>query len=105
MTFGQIISEARKKLGFSQKELAARIKKEDGEQISPQYLNDIERDRRNPPSEFLISQFARELKLSKEYLLAAAGSLPDDLKEKVSDASPEVVEKAFQVFRRQIRSN
>lgn len=104
MTFGQIISAARKKLGWSQKQLAARVKKEDGEQISPQYLNDIERDRRNPPSEFLISQFARELKLSKEYLLGAAGTLPEELKEQVTGAKPEVVEKAFQAFRRQIRS-
>ena len=104
MTFGQIISGARKKLGWSQKELAARIKKEDREQISPQYLNDIERDRRNPPSEYLVSQFARELKLSKEYLLAASGALPEDLKEQVSGAKPEVVERAFQAFRRQIRS-
>jgi hypothetical protein len=38
--------KARKKLGISQKNLADRIKKEDGQSISPQYLNDIERDRR-----------------------------------------------------------
>ena len=74
MTFGELIVEARKKVGLSQKQLAERIKKEGGEAISPQYLNDIERDRRNPPSEYLISQFAKELGLSKERLLAVSGS-------------------------------
>src|SRR4051812_37638742 len=103
MAFGQIISDARKALGFSQKELAERIKKEDGEPISPQYLNDIERDRRNPPSEYLIGQFAKELKLSKTYLIAATGSLPEDLKEVVADSEPQDVERAFQAFRRAIR--
>ena len=103
MTFGQIIADARKKLGISQKDLADRIKKEDGQSISPQYLNDIERDRRNPPSEYMISQFARELKLSKNHLIAAAGALPQELKEIVSDSDPEAVERAFQAFRKQLK--
>ncbi len=103
MPFGQIIADARKALGISQKELAERIKKEDGEPISPQYLNDIERNRRNPPSEYLIAQFAKELKLSKTYLLAAAGSLPEDLKQIVAASDPRDVERAFQAFRRTIK--
>ena len=76
MTFGQIIAEARRKSGISQKDFAERIKKEDGQAISAQYLNDIERDRRNPPSEHMIAQFAKELGLSKNHLIAAAGALP-----------------------------
>jgi transcriptional regulator with XRE-family HTH domain len=103
MSFGQIIADARKRLGTSQKELAERIKKEDGEAISPQYLNDIERDRRNPPSEYLIIQFAKELKLSKNYLLLAAGTLPQELREKVGDSDPVAVEQAFRLFRRKIK--
>jgi transcriptional regulator with XRE-family HTH domain len=103
MPFGQIIAEARKKLGLSQKELATRIKKEDGEPISPQYLNDIERDRRNPPSEHLIAQFARELKLSKDYLILATGSLPQELKQRLTGSDPDAVEKAFRAFRRNIK--
>ena len=102
-TFGTIISEARRAAGLSQKELAAKIKKEDGLAISAQYLNDIERDRRNPPSEHLIAQFATELKLSKNYLLAAAGTLPDELKQLVNDSSPQAVERAFQAFRKTIK--
>jgi transcriptional regulator with XRE-family HTH domain len=104
MSFGQIIADARRKLGISQKDLAKRIrKKEDGEPISPQYLNDIERDRRNPPSELLISQFAQELKVSKNYLMAAAGTLPEEFRRLVKDSDPEEVDRAFQVFRRQMK--
>ena len=59
VTFGQAISKARKGLGLSQKELAARVMKEEGGgSISPQYLNDIEHDRRSPTSDHLIKQFA-----------------------------------------------
>lgn len=103
MPFGQIIIDARKRLGISQKQLAERIKKEDGEPISAQYLNDIERDRRNPPSEHLIAQFATKLRLSKNYLMAAAGTLPDDLRQLVNDSSPQAVERAFQAFRKNIK--
>ncbi len=103
MTFGQIIADARKKAGLSQKELAAKIKKENGEPISAQYLNDIEHDRRNPPSEFLIGQFAKELKLPKEYLLLAAGTIPAELHQKVTTVPPETVEEAFRAFRRTIK--
>ena len=54
MTFGETIAGARKDLGVSQRELAMRIVKEDGAPISPQYLNDIERNRRNPPGDHLL---------------------------------------------------
>lgn len=99
-TFGQIIAEARKALGISQKDLAARIRKEDGRSISPQYLNDIEHDRRDPPGEFLIDQFAKHLRLSKEHLVAAAGRWPSDLRQKLADADPKRIEEAFTAFRR-----
>jgi transcriptional regulator with XRE-family HTH domain len=103
MSFGQIIADARKQLGISQKTLAERIKKEDGESISPQYLNDIERDRRNPPSEYLIIQFAKELDLKKDYLLLAAGTLPQDIAARLQDSDPEAVERAFRAFRKTIK--
>jgi transcriptional regulator with XRE-family HTH domain len=103
VTFGQIIANARRKLGISQKVLAERIKKENGESISPQYLNDIERDRRNPPSEYLITQFAKELRLNKDYLLLAAGTVPQEVKEKLSESDPDAVDQAFRAFRRRIR--
>jgi transcriptional regulator with XRE-family HTH domain len=98
-TFGQILAEARRKAGLSQKQLAALIKKADGRAISPQYLNDLEHDRRHPPSEFLLTQFARALKLEHDYLMLAAGRIPPDVRA-IGMANPQVVEEAFRVFRK-----
>ncbi|MEO8754638.1 MAG: helix-turn-helix transcriptional regulator [Casimicrobiaceae bacterium] len=102
-TFGQIIGEARKALGHSQKDLAAMVRKEDGQPISPQYLNDIEHDRRNPPSEFIIQQLAKHLKLRPEPLIAAAGMWPTDLRDKLTGADPKKVEEAFTAFRKVLK--
>jgi transcriptional regulator with XRE-family HTH domain len=101
-TFGTIISEARRSIGMSQKDLAAKVKKEDGQPISAQYLNDIEHDRRNPPSEFLIAQIAPLLNLDKDVLCLAAGTIPQDLK-KMAATQPQKVEEAFKVFRRTVK--
>ena len=102
MTFGLAISKARKTLGLSQKELAARImKEEEAGPISPQYLNDIEHDRRSPSSGHLIRQFASILNIPEDYLYALAGRLPDDLRPDAS--TPAKVVEAFAAFRRIIR--
>lgn len=101
-TFGVLLSEARKTKGMSQKELAAKVKKEDGQAISPQYLNDIEHDRRNPPSEFLIGQMAELLGCDKDTLCLAAGTISSDLM-KIAATQPEKVEKAFKAFRRTVK--
>lgn len=102
-TFGKIIADARRKTRLSQKELAAKIKKENGEPISPQYLNDIEHDRRNPPNEFLIAQFARLLNLPKDYLILAAGALPAEELGTIARAKPGQVAEAFKAFRAKIK--
>ena len=103
-SFGAVIGGARKAAGLSQKELATRILKEDGSPISPQYLNDLERDRRNPPSEAMLRQFAVQLGLAPEYLCFVAGQFPSDLRELGgAGASPERVKAAFQAFRRTLR--
>lgn len=102
-TFGTAVSEARKALGFSQKQLASQIHKDDGEPISPQYLNDIERDRRNAPSQHLILEIARLTKINADYLFALAQAWPKDIAEKMSKSSPEEVEKAFVAFRRTLK--
>ncbi len=47
-TFGGVISFACRKKKLNQKQLAEKIIREDGDPISPQYLNDIEYDRRSP---------------------------------------------------------
>lgn len=103
-TFGEVLSEARRAKGISQKELAALVKKEDGQAISPQYLNDIEHGRRNPPSEFLISQLAHVLDVSKDVLCLAAGTVPIDLQKLVAN-QPKKVEAAFKAFRKAVKGN
>ena len=85
VTFGRYIADARKKLQMSQKELASQIlREEDDEPISPQYLNDIERDRRNPSSDHLIQQFAKVLKIDADYLNYLAGKLPEEIRRNTS---------------------
>ena len=98
MTFGSIIAEERKKAKLSQKELAVLVKKEDGTSISPQYLNDIERDRRNPTSDFLIEQFAAALKIDPGRLYYFAKRIPEDVKPTAENEAKFV--KAFRAFRR-----
>jgi transcriptional regulator with XRE-family HTH domain len=102
VTFGQAISKARKGLGLSQKELAARVVKEEGGgSISPQYLNDIEHDRRSPSSGHLIRQFSGILNIPEDYLYALAGRLPDDLRPDAS--TPDKVVEAFANFRKTLK--
>ncbi len=101
-TFGQAIAKARKAKGLSQKELAALVvKDEGGGSISPQYLNDIEHDRRSPSSGHLIRQFSGTLNIPEDYLFALAGRLPDDLRPDTSDADKVV--KAFANFRKTLK--
>jgi transcriptional regulator with XRE-family HTH domain len=102
-TFGTMVAEARRALGMSQKELASKVKKEDGQAISPQYLNDVERDRRNPPSEYLIVQMATALKVNKDVLCAAAGTVLNDVKQ-LATTHPEQFEEAFRAFRKKVKS-
>jgi transcriptional regulator with XRE-family HTH domain len=103
-TFGTVLSEARKAKGISQKELAAKVKKEDGQTISPQYLNDIERDRRNPPSEFIIGQIAKQLDFDKDTLCLAAGTVSSELM-KMAASQPDKIEQAFKAFRRTVKGS
>ncbi len=103
-TFGTLISEARRAKGMSQKDLASKVKKEDGQAISAQYLNDIEHDRRNPPSEFFIAQIAEVLTVSNDVLCAAAGTIPHDL-QKMAAAQPEKFEQGFKAFRRTVKDS
>ena len=80
LTFGHVVAEKRKKLNLSQKELATKIIREDGVPISPQYLNDIERDRRAPTSDHMVGQFALVLDLNADYLHYLNGRFPEDVR-------------------------
>jgi len=103
MTFGQKLSEARKAIGLSQKDLAAKVFKEDGKPISPQYLNDIEHDRRNPPSPEMMDQFAAVLKIPSDVLYSLAGKLsPADMKKIPADDHEKIIE-AYKAFRKALK--
>ncbi|MGE3756915.1 MAG: helix-turn-helix domain-containing protein [Pseudobdellovibrionaceae bacterium] len=97
LTFGKAVSEARKKIGLSQKQLAEKVIREDGEPISPQYLNDIEHDRRSPSSDHMVSQFADVLGLKADYLHYLNGRFPET--ERKGKLSPQQFEKAIVAFR------
>lgn len=101
-SLGQIIREARLKKELTQKDLAAGVKKEDGKPIAPQYLNDIEHDRRSP-SEVVARELAKELDLAADYLIFLSGVVPADIREK--GANEENVREAFSVLRRKRRSS
>lgn len=101
ITFGQAIAKARKAKGLSQKELAALIvKDEDRKAISPQYLNDIEHDRRSPTSDSLIRRFAKVLSEEEDYLFVLAGKIPEDLRRRAKNRD-KIVE-GFANFRKTI---
>jgi transcriptional regulator with XRE-family HTH domain len=102
MTFGQAIINARKAKLISQKQLASLIIKDDGKPISPQYLNDIERDRRNPPNDHLINQFARVLGVPEEYLFYIAHQIPPKYRQN-APTNPVIVQEAFEAFERSYR--
>jgi len=103
MQFGRIITDAREREGLTQKELAARVLKEDGTSISAPYLNDIEHNRRTPSSDHMIEQFADVLDIHSELLYYAARKIPASAyKFKVSE---DRVIAAFEAFQRQLRGD
>lgn len=96
-TFGHVISRGRKDKGWALKDLASRILREDGEPISPQYLNDIEHDRRSPSSDRMVQQFADALEIDQDWLYYLAGRFPEDVRMK--KLSENEVAKAMVAFR------
>jgi transcriptional regulator with XRE-family HTH domain len=99
-TFGGAVALARKALRLSQKDFAARVLKEDGSPITPQYLNDIEHDRRSPTTDHMVAAIAKALGEDPAYFFVLAGKVhPDDIR-KAATAEPEQVMKAVVAFRR-----
>jgi len=88
---------------MSQKDVAVRVKKEDGQAISVQYLNDVEHGRRKPPSDLIIRQLARILKLPVDALYFSAARLPPDIK--IDKIEPELAAAAYKAFRRELKDN
>lgn len=105
-SFGSVIASARKDQKLSQKELAEKIVKEDGQSITPQYLNDIEHNRRSPSSDYLVKQLAKVLKhpdVTVDLLTALAGVLTEEDQKLIRKADPKQVEDAFYAFRQTLK--
>jgi len=96
-TFGQVLTEARKRAGLAQKEVAERLRREDGRRVDAPYLNAVEHDRRLPPTNHLIEQLAKIIGISADILFYHAGRMPSDVK---GDLDHERVEAAYQAFRK-----
>ena len=69
ITFGEAVREARRVLHLTQKALAEKVG------VSPQYLNDIELDRR-VPAQTVRAALATHTKIDADYLDLLAGQLP-----------------------------
>ena len=97
-TFGSAISNVRKKNRWSLKDLSSQIQREDGQAISPQYLNDIEHDRRRPSSDHMVQQLADVLKINRDWLYYLAGRFPEDIRRR--QFSEKEVQERIVAFRR-----
>jgi transcriptional regulator with XRE-family HTH domain len=97
--FGNHIRRARQAAKLSLRELGERVRKPDGTAYSPQYLNDVEHGRRNPPDEDTIRQLATALSIDPEVLLAEAGREPETVKEYLT-AMPNEREVIGRLFRK-----
>jgi transcriptional regulator with XRE-family HTH domain len=98
-TFGQVIVEARKAAGLTQKAVAERLRRGDGRKVLPPYLDDLEHDRRYPPEDAVIEQLANILNLSPDILYFYAKRVPPDVRRDTMDSE---VEAAYRAFRRVI---
>ena len=77
-SFGRAVRRARKARGLSQTGLAARVRREDGPSISPQYLKDIEHDRRGPSHGPLVGQVVEILGIGAGRLYDPGNRPPPD---------------------------
>lgn len=102
-SFGRAIISARRQLGWSQKDLAAKIRKEDGQPITPQYLNDIEHDRRSPSSDHMVQQLATIFEINADILYWLARRVPDNVTQPGASVTPKQIENAFVAFRRELK--
>lgn len=93
--FGRRITSIRKQKEMTQRYLAAMSG------VSAQYLNDIERGRRNPPQNDVLVGMALALDTPLFYLQMLAGKLPSDID--VSRYTPEAVVCALDAFKNELR--
>ena len=99
-TLGTAVRQRRNALGLTQRELAARVRFEDGRSISATYLCLIEHDLYKPRGH-IITEFARVLGMNPDVFFYLVGKVPPDVCE--LDATNEQLEAAFEAFRRVLR--
>ena len=99
-TLGKAVRERRMALGLTQRELATRVRFEDGHSISATYLCLIEHDLYKPRGH-IITEFARVLGMNPDVFFYLVGKVPPDVCE--LDATNEQLEAAFEAFRRVLR--
>lgn len=94
-TFGQLIRQARKDKGHSQRSLAALVK------LDFTYLSKLENERAEyPPKEEVIRSLAQHLDLDAEQLICLAGRIPQRYEELLKNNSSEMP-----VLLRRLREN
>src|SRR5260370_6000919 len=101
-TLGKAVRERRKALGLTQRELATRVRFEDGHSISATYLCLIEHDVYTPRVH-IITQFGRVLGMNPDVLFYLAGRVPPDVCE--LDATNQQLEAPFDASRRLLRAS
>jgi transcriptional regulator with XRE-family HTH domain len=100
-TFGQVIRQARKAGGLTQKAVAERLRRGDGRKVLPPFLNDLEFDRRLPPENAVIEQLAKILTLSPDILYSYAKRVPGDIAQNVDE---ERIKTAYRAWRAALRT-
>jgi transcriptional regulator with XRE-family HTH domain len=94
---GDRINHARRARRLTLRQLSAQIRKEDGESISPQYLNDIELNRRIP-STHVLQELARTLDLDLDTLLTLA-RVGETVMREYLEEHPQQEAEVIQLFR------
>jgi transcriptional regulator with XRE-family HTH domain len=79
--FGGEIARLRVDRGYTIREFAKKVIKEDQKPMSASYLCDIEQGRKNPPSVVVIRRMAEELEADFDRLMDLAERTPPDIKE------------------------
>lgn len=92
--FGDYIKYQRRQLGLSLRKVCEVVLNDDGNPISVSYLNDIEQERRNPPSGKIVVQLAQVLQLNLQELLNLAKKVDPIIEDAVQE------EKVGVLFRR-----
>lgn len=94
MKLGKVITEERREKKLSQKDLASRLK------ISPQYLNDLERGRRDCSSEKLLKKFSKVFKIHESYFYFLQGKFCK--KDRKLANTQKKFERGIEAFRKEV---